>query len=585
MKAKLGKSIVFIGVCICAFILGCSVGVCSSETDYQLQNQEMVEGVFKPQGSKDISITKDIRLFQDTVVLGNLVLEDAVLDLDGNELEVTGNLIQKGGKIILNGGKLKVGKDYTIGSKEYSPNAYLIMRNENDYVNVNGSFVTYSSNSHFGCLTAGTLEVKGDFFQGAGSKSVEYSSNFLATGTHKVILSGEDIQTVEFESPDYSWMNILCITKPLDEGYNLVNAQRVWVKLVKLYDEVPKSSLEVNVLGNGYVKMNDEEILPTNYKFAFEVGSEIDLMAYENEGSEFAYWEDGEIGRIISNNPFYNLIVGTGAKLKAVFHENPEIANELMVIFKDRSGRILQSTKVAKNQAAVAPEDPYMTGYRFIGWDQDFSNVVSNMVVSPIFRRLADLYTVTVSGGKISTGETEEQYQFDIPVEVIADEALEGMKFSHWTQDGIKVSTKSRFSFFMPMRDTELTAVFVDEDEVLDTKPFIALAEDTIVDYLDRTIIFTATRNMEEGYQLIESGVILLQSDTELEGDITLETENIICGRISNDSTDQFYVRKINVEEEATWYGRAYLIYKNPEGVIETVYSEVTAKGIMELPK
>ena len=52
-----------------AFILGCSVGVCSSETDYQLQNQEMVEGVFKPQGSKDISITKDIRLFQDTVVL------------------------------------------------------------------------------------------------------------------------------------------------------------------------------------------------------------------------------------------------------------------------------------------------------------------------------------------------------------------------------------------------------------------------------------------------------------------------------------------------------------------------------------
>ena len=200
----------------------------------------------------------------------------------------------------------------------------MIMRKENDYVNVNGSFATYSSNSNSGCLTAGTLEVKGDFFQGAGSKSVEYSSNFLATGTHKVILSGEDIQTVEFESPDYSWMNILCITKPLDEGYNLVNAKSI-VKLVKLYDEVPKSSLEVNVLGNGCMKMNDEEILPTNYKFAFEVGSEIDLMAYENEGSEFAYWEDGEIGRIISNNPFYNLIVGTGAKLKAVFHENPEM--------------------------------------------------------------------------------------------------------------------------------------------------------------------------------------------------------------------------------------------------------------------
>ena len=84
-----------------------------------------------------------------------------------------------------------------------------------------------------------------------------------------------------------------------------------------------------------------------------------------------------------------------------------------------------------------------------------------------------------------------------------------------------------------------------------------------IVEEFDQTIIFTATRNMTEGYNLIESGVILLKSDAELEEPITLETENIICGRISNDSTDQFYVRKINVEEEATWYGRAYLIYKN----------------------
>ncbi len=93
--------------------------------------------------------------------------------MDGNELEVTGNLIQKGGKIILNGGKLKVGKDYTIGSEENYPNAYLIMKNENDYVEVNGSFATYSSNSHFGCLTAGTLEVKGDFFQKADFKKNE----------------------------------------------------------------------------------------------------------------------------------------------------------------------------------------------------------------------------------------------------------------------------------------------------------------------------------------------------------------------------------------------------------------------------
>ena len=52
-------------------------------------------------------------------------------------------------------------------------------------------------------------------------------------------------------------------------------------------------------------------------------------MAYANEGSEFAYWEDGEIGRILSDNPIYKLVMGTGAKLKAVFYQNPEVAEEL----------------------------------------------------------------------------------------------------------------------------------------------------------------------------------------------------------------------------------------------------------------
>ena len=139
----------------------------------------MLGNGFKSQGTNTV-ITGGSRLFQNTVVLGDLELKGGELDLDGNELVVTGNLIQKGGKIILNGGKLKVEKNYTIGSEDNYPNAYLIMKNENDYIEVKGSFATYSSNSHIGCLTAGTLEVKGDFFQKVDIKKTKYSSNFVA---------------------------------------------------------------------------------------------------------------------------------------------------------------------------------------------------------------------------------------------------------------------------------------------------------------------------------------------------------------------------------------------------------------------
>ena len=93
--------------------------------------------------------------------------------------------------------------------------------------------------------------------------------------------------------------------------------------------------------------------------------------------------------------------------------------------------------------------------------------------------------------------------------------------------------------------------------EIIDTAPFITLSEDVIVNKDDKTMIFVANRSVGEGYTLIESGVILLKAGADYEGEITLGTENILRGRIHNDSTDQFYVRKINVADGDIWYGRA----------------------------
>jgi hypothetical protein len=109
----------------------------------------------------------------------------------------------------------------------------------------------------------------------------------------------------------------------------------------------------------------------------------------------------------------------------------------------------------------------------------------------------------------------------------------------------------------------------------VDTAPFITLSEDVIVDKDAKNIIFVATRNITEDYELVESGIILLKSYTKIEEkEITLDTENIIVGKIKNNSTAQFYVRKLNVEEMDIWYARAYMIYKDSRGDFVTVYSK-----------
>ncbi|MDQ2087354.1 hypothetical protein RBH29_13055 [Herbivorax sp. ANBcel31] len=66
---------------------------------------------------------------------------------------------------------------------------------------------------------------------------------------------------------------------------------------------------------------------------------------------------------------------------------------------------------------------------------------------------------------------------------------------------------------------------------------------------------------------------------TEFQGMLTLDSENILVGKIDNNSTNQFYVRKLNVKQGEIWYARAYLIYEDSDGNVITTYSKVTSKG------
>lgn len=257
------------------------------------------------------------------------------------------------------------------------------------------------------------------------------------------------------------------------------------------------------------------------------------------------------------------------------------IVDGFSVVFKDKSGRILKSEKVVKDEAAVPPSSPTLNGYIFTGWDKNFDKVTSDMVINATYKRALDTYKVTVVHGKLSTGETTGDFQFDMPITVVAGTAPAQQKFSHWELDGQKVSTDSTYTFYVPMEDTTLKAVYVDEAGALENTPFITLLDNAIVDASNKTIVFTVTRSIPSGYSLVESGVILLKSNTALTSELTVATENAIRGEIDNNSTSQFYIRKLNVEAGDTWYGRAYLIYKDGEGNTFTVYSSNTVSRTM----
>ncbi|TMO81019.1 hypothetical protein, partial [Pseudoalteromonas spongiae] len=146
-----------------------------------------------------------------------------------------------GGTLNLNSGTLVIGGDYRIQKPDTAnPGKYvhsigrILMNNTSDYVLVHGDFVmdanyahaSVSANAPLGKLEKGVLEVKGDFTQlstshyspGVYTGNTTSINNFQASGEHKVVLSGDSLQTVHFEDYDGSNFNALVLNNTSDEG-------------------------------------------------------------------------------------------------------------------------------------------------------------------------------------------------------------------------------------------------------------------------------------------------------------------------------------------------------------------------------
>ena len=175
------------------------------------------------------TISNNLTLVQNTVYQ-DVYFNSGTIELKGNTLSVCGNLIQSGGVMNISGGKLLVKGDYRIETKSGgNSNGSLKMVKEEDYVRVGGNFVTKSLTKHNGLLTAGTLEIKGNFEQKEAYSGRATTDNFKATGTHRVILSGDGLQEVSFQNPSNSNFANLVIRNNSSEGVKFATSIGLWV--------------------------------------------------------------------------------------------------------------------------------------------------------------------------------------------------------------------------------------------------------------------------------------------------------------------------------------------------------------------
>lgn len=180
-----------------------------TEAELAAEGEPPLEEGVRPFAAADISweikktINGNLTLTEDKAFDGDVLIKNGILDLNGHTMTVNGNLFQSDGIVDVNGGTLAVAGDYRLQNPYFDnkgnpalgySEGRLYMKDENARVAVGGDFITWARSSHSGFLTAGTMEIAGDFEAG------HFVYNFISKDSHKVVLNGSAPQDVQFKS-------------------------------------------------------------------------------------------------------------------------------------------------------------------------------------------------------------------------------------------------------------------------------------------------------------------------------------------------------------------------------------------------
>ena len=186
-----------------------------------------------------------------------------------------------------------------------------------------------------------------------------------------------------------------------------------------------------------------------------------------NEDSTCTEWTAG--GETFSDSTF---LVSEVPELVAKCH-----ANAFDVKFVAFDTVLVDSQRVAFDSSAVAPADPVFEGYRFDGWDKEFTNVQSDLTVNAKMTAVVEVCFVALGETKCDTVPADTTIETpDLP-------STEDSTCVDWTVDGEVFSAES----FLASEVPELVAVCLAKE--FDVK-FVAF--DTVLVDSQRVVYGTA---------------------------------------------------------------------------------------------
>ena len=149
-------------------------------------------------------------------------------------------------------------------------------------------------------------------------------------------------------------------------------------------------------------------------------------VAPEKEGYTFTGWDEdvSVVMNDIETYPKYEVLKYT-------------------VIFKDEDGTVLKESLTEYGKTAINPSNPEKKGYKFTGWDKEYTNVKEDLVVTATYE--LQTYTITYKDedGTVIEGLEPSSYTIlsDASIELPEPPEKEGYECIGWHEDGVMLRT------------------------------------------------------------------------------------------------------------------------------------------------
>ena len=136
---------------------------------------------------------------------------------------------------------------------------------------------------------------------------------------------------------------------------------------------------------------------------------------------------------------------GTGyVEIEAVGKTETQLAGGAIVTFLDWDGTELKSGKIGFHEAAIPPADPVRDGYKFIGWDADFSDITIALTVNALYHKWCSVTFKNADGTTIDSQTIEETLAATAPD--MTGRTYNGAPFLCWDGDPSVISDDAVFT-------------------------------------------------------------------------------------------------------------------------------------------